>query len=179
MENKKSLLALVVIILGLAIAYFYFNPVAQSMPQPQQQQQQPWQPQQPVPPTTPEPQQQPPQQQPVPPGKIDSYEAALRAAKAANKQVYLYFTASWCTWCQKFERETLSSPRVQNELNNYIVYKVDVDKERALATKYGISGVPAHKVIDANEKTIKSGQGFKGEAAFILWLKTARLDQLK
>jgi len=172
MDDKRSLLTVVVIVLGLAIAYFYLNPVNPE-PTPQIPQQQ-WQPQ-PVPPTTPEPPQQP--QQPAPPERIDSYEDAIETARALNKQVYLYFTASWCSWCKKFSSETLSSPRVQNELSSYIVYKVDVDKEKAVASKYGISGVPAHRIVDGNEKEIKSGKGYKGEAAFILWLKTAKLDR--
>lgn len=176
MDDSRSVLSLVAIILGLAVAYFYFQEINSESPPPQQQQQQqPWQPPvTPEPPQPPETPEQPPQQEP--PRQINSYKDALAAAKATNKQIYLYFSASWCTWCKKFSSETLSSPRVQNELDNYIVYKVDVDKERTLASKYGVSGIPAHRVIDANEQTIKSGSGYKGEAAFILWLKTALLE---
>ena len=62
-----------------------------------------------------------------------------------------------------------------NELNSLIIYDVDVDEERKIAEKYRVQNVPAYIIIDPNEKIVKSGQGYKSEKEFLLWLRTALL----
>lgn len=50
----------------------------------------------------------------------------------------LYFTATWCGPCKMFKPVV---QQVSSELEVGIVY-VDVDQQRDMAMKYGISSVP-------------------------------------
>jgi thiol:disulfide interchange protein len=159
--NNRFVLILIIVILGLGVVYFSL----QQSTEPIQLQQ------------LPNISESLPESLPESPSEhgdsheVKTYQDALQIAKLQNKKIYLYFTASWCTWCKKFEAEVLSSDKVQKELDNYIFYKVDVDKEKNITSKYGVSSVPAHRIINSEEKTIKSGRGYKGEITFILWLK--------
>ena len=74
---------------------------------------------------------QPPQPQPQPqtPMIPTSYEEALQIAQKQNKQVFLFFHASWCSWCEKMKDETLSDVEVKTALSKYVVYHVNIQKE--------------------------------------------------
>ncbi len=61
------------------------------------------------------------------------YDVGLKRAKEENKHVFIDFTAKWCGWCKKMDRETFSRPEVIEMLNTYFVpVKVDGDSPREL-----------------------------------------------
>lgn len=110
---------------------------------------------------------QPPVVPPIP--KIGSYQDVLRVAKEQNREMLLIFGADWCSWCKKLET-TLASSQVIKATSKYIVYRVNVDKEKSVASKFNVSGLPCYCIVDANERVVKTGSGYKAEAAFLLWL---------
>ena len=99
-----------------------------------------------------------------------SYEEALQIAQKQNKQVFLFFHASWCSWCEKMKDETLSDVEVKTALSKYVVYHVDIQKENNIASKYNVRGIPAYVITDKAGKTLKNGSGFKKIGDFINWL---------
>lgn len=100
-----------------------------------------------------------------------TYEEALSAAKAANKNLFLYFHASRCVWCKKLENETLSDPIVKQALSSYVMYTVDTGNEGAVADKYRVRMVPTYLVVDPKtENVITRDSGFKRTGTFIDWL---------
>jgi thiol:disulfide interchange protein len=108
-------------------------------------------------------------QQPQP---LRTYRESLELSKNQNKNVLLFFTADWCTWCKKMKSETFSKPTLrQFLLSNYVCCLVDVDKEKFIANKYQIVGIPAYVIITPNEQIIKTNEGFKEEAIFLNWLR--------
>jgi thiol:disulfide interchange protein len=119
---------------------------------------------------------QPPQPQPQPqlqpqvPMIPTSYEEALQIAQKQNKQVFLFFHASWCNWCEKMKDETLSDDEVKAALSKYVIYHVDTQKERNVASKYNVRGIPAYVITDKTGKPLKNGSGFKKTGGFINWL---------
>lgn len=63
----------------------------------------------------------------------------VKQAIESNQPTVLYFSAAWCAPCRslgpKMEKMDEANP-------NVTFLKVDVDTERALATEYGITGIP-------------------------------------
>ena len=102
--------------------------------------------------------------------QIASYEDALNAAKKSGKKVFLYFTASWCSSCERM-KSTFSDPSVEKSLSDYIQYTVDVDKERELARKYKIHAVPSYVIIDGNEHKVRNSRGYKTPKEFMHWIE--------
>jgi thioredoxin-related protein len=73
-----------------------------------------------------------------------SYEQGMAQAQAQNKPVVIYFHAEWCAYCVRMEKETFTDPTVIEFLNQRAVaVKVDVDRERAVARRYAVRGLPA------------------------------------
>jgi len=73
-----------------------------------------------------------------------SYEEGLALAQAQSKPVVIYFYAEWCAYCVRMEKETYADPKVIDFLNNKaIAVKVDVDREREVARRYAVRGLPA------------------------------------
>ena len=109
-----------------------------------------------------------PRPQPTTP---ESYEQALKIARTTQKQIFLFFEADWCSWCQKMKTDTLSKAEVKKALAGYVVYHVDTDRESELANKYGVSGIPVSAIITDTEKVVKKKPGYMGPRPFLYWLK--------
>jgi thioredoxin-related protein len=98
------------------------------------------------------------EQQPDKKSEIEwqAYDVGLKKALDQNKHVFIDFTAKWCGYCRKMEREVFTDARIIDILNNdFIPVRVDGDSrneldidgykvtERNLATReYGVRGYP-------------------------------------
>ena len=76
----------------------------------------------------------------------DNFESAVSSAKKCLVDFY----ATWCGPCRAMN-PVLES--VENELGANIIYKIDVDKNRDLAEKYGIRSVPTFIFFEDGKET--------------------------
>lgn len=70
--------------------------------------------------------------------------AAFEEARAADRPVFLYLTAPWCSWCERMEREALSAPGVAANVNDsFLPVRVDADRQPRVRERYGAGGFPS------------------------------------
>lgn len=90
----------------------------------------------------------------TPKGFFATWPEAQKAAKAANKPIYLHFTTTWCGWCRKIEDETYPSDKAKAALADYVAASLDCTMPKnvamsdalktnvALYKKFGGDGYP-------------------------------------
>src|SRR5258708_26378300 len=81
------------------------------------------------------------------------FAAAQEEAKKLNRPLVVHFHAVWCGPCRKMEREVLNTAQVLKTLDaGFVAVKVDVDRNRAVAEKYGVASMPTDLVIGPDGK---------------------------
>ena len=75
----------------------------------------------------------------------EDWNGGIAEAKKAQKPVYVHFTASWCVWCRRMEKETYSDPEISKRFSSdWITIKIDTEARNKTGTFY----------IDESAKTI-------------------------
>lgn len=111
---------------------------------------------------------------PVPAEKI--LNTALAEAKADNKNVFVFYHASWCGWCRRLEKAITSDELKKIFENNFVITHIDVlerDEKvaelenpggRATMKKYGgeKSGLPFYVFLDAKGNKIADSNVMPG-----------------
>jgi len=83
-------------------------------------------------------------------------QQAKREAARTNRLVLMHFWAPWCGPCKRLEQEVFSRPAVAEAVSaNYVMVKLNVDDNRALAGTYGVRGIPADVIITPDGKVVK------------------------
>ncbi len=68
-----------------------------------------------------------------------SYEDALRKAAKDGKPLMIDFYTDWCGWCKKMDALMEQAPE---EMSKFTYYRVNAEKDRALAKKFQVTGFP-------------------------------------
>jgi thioredoxin:protein disulfide reductase len=78
---------------------------------------------------------------------VADLDAAVTAANASGKTVFLDFYADWCVSCKEMEKYTFTDGRVQAALSNSVLLQADVtandDDDQSLLNRFGIFGPPS------------------------------------
>ena len=101
-----------------------------------------------------------------------TYGQALAAARSANKPLLIFFTSADCDYCTRMQQDTLSQPQVQQVLESYLVYTLDVlGPDAYVAASCNIRAVPYYLIVNAETRgVVKAGSGYKGVTVFLAWL---------
>jgi len=110
------------------------------------------------------------------PDKINwlRYDEAIKLAREENKHLFVDFTAIWCGWCKRLEKNTFSQPQVIEMLDeNFVSTKVwdhkndtlDIDgykiREKDLGrTKFGVSSFPTMWFVSPDGQKIGPIRGY-------------------
>jgi len=91
------------------------------------------------------------------------YNEALSMARDFGKPVYIHFTAPWCKWCKKMQKETYTDPAVITYLSEkFAAVYVDTEKLPSLARKYQVSSLPTLWFLDSAGKGLTAIEGYVG-----------------
>jgi thioredoxin-related protein len=101
---------------------------------------------------------------------IDSLDQGLKVAKEQGKFVFIDFTAGWCQYCKMMDSGTYPDAAVRKSLENYVRVRIDTDKEKDLAEKYNIDGLPTLIVADASGKALARVASYLPPKAMIEFL---------
>jgi len=89
------------------------------------------------------------------------YTPGMALARQENKGIFLYFHASWCTYCVKLKKTTFKDERVVSYLNeNFINIRVDTDQSQALANEWQVKGLPTMWFLESDGKKINRMPGY-------------------
>ena len=97
----------------------------------------------------------------------DSYSETLKLAKNNNKEVLIVFHADWCKPCQ--ELGNVMSGLKTKIKKKYVFYYSNIDNEKNLANKFGVSSIPRYFILDSDGKVLKSGSNYKTSSEFSKW----------
>lgn len=98
---------------------------------------------------------------------LTDYDKALRQAKKEDKLVVIDFFATWCAPCKKMEKTTFADERVQRKMLKFVPVKIDVDRQRQIAIKYRIEGMPTTMIVGSDGKPITSAIGYLDADRFL------------
>lgn len=91
-----------------------------------------------------------------------TYKDALEKAKELNKPIALILVTSYCPWCRKLERQTLTKSEVDEQLHKDFVPVILNRDESVYPKKFFVPMVPTVVFIDPkNENAIYESIGFK------------------
>ena len=78
------------------------------------------------------------------------------------------FTAEWCGWCKKLDRETYGDERVMRILHDgFVSVKVDTDEHPDIAKKYSVTGLPTILFLSPSGEEMRRITGFQPPDRFI------------
>lgn len=102
-------------------------------------------------------------------GKTDSkglrwtydLKTAHKEASASGKPILVVFGASWCTYCHKLERETLSETAMVKYVHQHFVpVHLDFDKDRKVAEVLEVTNLPAMVVLSPDADLLGNVVGY-------------------
>jgi len=103
-------------------------------------------------------------------GTAATFKEATELAKAKQKPIFVFFTATWCQFCNEMKSNTLSNAEVKKALTPYIICFVDSEKDSATARQFKVKSVPSYFTISPNGQTTLSGEGKRNPQQFLKWL---------
>jgi len=104
-----------------------------------------------------------------------SLDQGLIKAKELNKHIFIDFTAKWCGYCKKMEKEAFADSTVITLLNNdFIPVKVDGDSQNELDIKgykiteqnltrqeFGVTGFPTFWFLTPDGNKLTNLRGYR------------------
>ncbi|VAW69099.1 Cytochrome c-type biogenesis protein DsbD, protein-disulfide reductase [hydrothermal vent metagenome] len=91
---------------------------------------------------------------------MEGLNAALKEAKAQNKNVMLDFYADWCVSCKEMESLTFEDPAVKAALKGIVLLQADVtandEQDKALYKHFNIIGPPSIMFYNRQSEELKS-----------------------
>ena len=95
-----------------------------------------------------------------------SLEAALEKAKEQGSMVMMYFYIEGNKNLADFERNVINQPAVIELSKKFACLKVERDKQKDIAAKFGVKAIPKTLFIDGNRKKLGAVHGYEDAGPF-------------
>ncbi|RLB83400.1 MAG: thioredoxin [Deltaproteobacteria bacterium] len=108
------------------------------------------------------------------------YETGIQMIKDQNKKGFLHFYTDWCHYCKIMNKQTFNDSKIIDYLNdNFISIRVNAEKQRAIARKYGVNQFPNTWFISEDSTTLSNQPGFIQPEMLLNMLKFLKTDSFK
>ncbi len=95
-----------------------------------------------------------------------------------GKPMLIVFGASWCKFCTKLEKETLTNPRMAQYISqNFVPVHLDLDKEKKVGKILGVKSLPCTVVLSPEADLLGKIVGYKSVEAMQEQLQRALKTQ--
>jgi thiol:disulfide interchange protein len=102
----------------------------------------------------------------------NDYTPGMAMAGKGTKPIFLYFHASWCTYCTKLKQTTFKDKKILAYLEkNFVSIQVDTDKNQALSNEWKVKGLPTLWFLEPDGTKINSIPGYMDAAQLLQILK--------
>jgi len=92
---------------------------------------------------------------------VYDWDEAKSMAQSENKPIMIDFYADWCGPCRQLDKDTYSDDALSAFLNeNLVCLKINVDKNKTLASNYKIVSIPAIVFVSPDGTEIGRWVGF-------------------
>jgi thioredoxin-related protein len=105
---------------------------------------------------------------------VESLEEALEVAKKHDELVLVDFYTDWCGWCKKLDRDVFSQDSFKKAASGIVAVKVNAEKHRPLADRFGATSYPRLFFLSSEGHTIDQVRGYLNLDPF-----TAKVQQVK
>ncbi len=96
-----------------------------------------------------------------------NYEEAKEAARKTGKLIMLDFYTDWCFYCKKLDAEVFPTAAFKAKGAEFILCKINAEKDTAVAAQFPIEGYPAIFFVNADGKVVHNIGGFMPVDGFI------------
>jgi thioredoxin-related protein len=91
------------------------------------------------------------------------YNDALSLGRDFDKPIFIHFTAPWCKWCKKMQKETYTDPKVIRFMtDNFAAVMVNTETLPSLARKYSVESLPTLWFLDSKGQALTRIEGYVG-----------------
>lgn len=102
-----------------------------------------------------------------------TYEAGKALAASEKKPMLIDFTASWCGWCRKLEKDVFPNSQVVSLCRRFVCIRVDGDERRDLMAAYRVNGLPTAIILDHTGRELHRIVGYRPAADYVSELRQA------
>lgn len=87
---------------------------------------------------------------------------AMDVAKAGNKLIMVDFMADWCGPCKMMDAQVFKTDDFKKATANMVLVKIDVDRQQAVAQRYGVEAMPTVKFLSPSGEIVHEFVGYGG-----------------
>jgi thioredoxin-like negative regulator of GroEL len=79
---------------------------------------------------------------------VDDVDKGFELARERRQAVLIDFFADWCPPCREMDQSVWTNPHVGEAAKRTVLVRVDFDKEKSLARRYGVDAIPTMVFVD-------------------------------
>ena len=99
------------------------------------------------------------------------FAAALVAAKAQGKRVFVDVQTTWCGPCKQMEHLVYTAQAVVDAAKDVISVQLDGDVARDFVKRYQVTGYPTMLLLDAEGAVLRRVTGYQTVAQMVAFLQ--------
>ena len=104
----------------------------------------------------------------------ESLPNAMKSASKDKKVIMVDFWATWCGPCKQMLATTYKDKAVVEKAKQFVPVLVDVDKQGALAKKYGVEAIPTVIFLDGKGNVLGKSTGYVPSGDFLKLMTEAK-----